>query len=142
MSEVFLGSPSESTKEWCKRHYYAQMPMTIEALEDNTELKIFNGTSIIDTSSFKVSQDGNSWTEISWEDVGSANYYNVVQTVYGKDVLSKGDKVIFKDIDMWSPNTTSYVYVWSINGSFKLYGSLSKSLTGSFKNLERGGSFA
>lgn len=91
MSEVFLGSPSESTREWCKRHYYAQMPMTIEALEDNTDIRIVRHSSAANTGSFKVSLDGIDWKTIDWSDdigygVDNAEV-NIVNIAFGREHL-------------------------------------------------------
>jgi len=38
MSEIYLGTPPPGVVSWCEKQYpdYSKMPMTIEALEDNT----------------------------------------------------------------------------------------------------------
>ena len=113
--------------------------MTIEALDNDISVIIYRSNGEL-TGSFQIKLNDNAWTDILWSDIGSYNNVNLITaTMPNKTLLSKGDKLQFRNIAAWS-NADGYssLNIISDTGdnfnkkSAIVYGSLAKSLTPEF----------
>lgn len=99
MSEVYLGEAPSYVKDWCKRNTY----LTIEALDDGIFINIFKGRLGSMSKTFEVQLNDNEWKTLNWSNLNTND--NLISAAYGKNVMTKGDKLRFKNITQFNNNS-------------------------------------
>jgi len=89
--------PPPGVVSWCKRNTY----MTIEALYDGVNVNI-NKVGDANTGIFQIQLNNNDWKDVSWEDIGSEKDYNLISAAASRSSMLKGDKLRFRNIDVWA----------------------------------------
>ena len=109
------------------------MPMTIECLEDGTEVninKLYAPDEGIYDGTFQIQLNDGDWTDVSWENIGNNKDYDLINAVAGKSSMSKGDKLRFRNIDKWGKDGALISPKLQIQKSkSNVYGKLANSIT-------------
>lgn len=104
---------------------YSTQYFTIEALENNTTVKLFHGAAASALYIYYSTDDGNTWETLHYEDQIGQNQY-----IY----RNAGEKVLIKaNASHINSSSTSWMYNWNTFGAdkkFKVYGNAMSLLNG------------